>query len=87
MGTLDTLLTMADDKPYQDYIVLAGQRSPGLAVVRGSDSPRKWDVRNGYGFSGATIVYTGLGLALGRSTSSRSRVGTSPTGERSQSAC
>jgi hypothetical protein len=46
-----------------DYILLSGQKSPGLADVDGASSPRKWDERAGYGLSGSTIVFTGLGLA------------------------
>lgn len=46
-----------------DYIILAGKMSPGLCDVSGAASPRDWDVRKGYGLSGATVVYTGDGLA------------------------
>ncbi|AKT38251.1 hypothetical protein [Chondromyces crocatus] len=46
-----------------DVWFLAGQVSPGLSEVAGASSPRKWDERQGYGLSGATIVYTGDGLA------------------------
>ena len=49
--------------PYQDIIVLAGVPSPGRAVVRPANSPRDWNIRKGYGFSGATIVYAGSNLA------------------------
>ncbi len=55
---------MADTgAPIQDFIVLAGMASPGLAVVRGAGSPRSWDVQKGYGLTGATVVFTGEGLA------------------------
>jgi hypothetical protein len=47
----------------EDFIVLGGFRSPGLAVVKGAGSPRKWDVRAGYAFTGATVIYTGTDLA------------------------
>jgi hypothetical protein len=46
-----------------DYIKLAGQKSPGLADVYGGDSPRKWDERGGYGLSGSTLIFRGVGLA------------------------
>lgn len=46
-----------------DVIVLAGQPSPGLAIVSGAGSPRNWDERRGYGLSGAFLVFTGDGLA------------------------
>jgi len=59
MGIADLL----GGPPHQDYIILAGAPSPGLAVVRGAGSPRKWDVRDGYGLTGAVCVFMGEGLA------------------------
>jgi hypothetical protein len=50
------------DQPV-DYIKLGGQRSPGLAEVLGATSPRKWDERGGYGLSGSTLIFRGVGLA------------------------
>jgi len=49
--------------PYQDYILLGGAQSPGRATIVGAGSPRDWDIRKGYGFSGAFVIYTGDGLA------------------------
>lgn len=49
--------------PYQDYIILGGLPSPGVAVVRPCNSPRNWDIRKGYGFSGSYLVFTGVGLS------------------------
>ncbi len=49
--------------PYQDYIMLGGQQSPGLATPVKAGSPRNWDKRAGYGLSGATLVYTGDDLS------------------------
>jgi len=46
-----------------DHIILAGRKSPGLAEVTGGASPRKWDERGGYGLSGSTLVFKGIGLA------------------------
>ncbi len=46
-----------------DYVLLAGQKSPGIAEILGASSPRKWDERGGYALSGATLVYKGNGLA------------------------
>lgn len=46
-----------------DYILLANQRSPGLAVVKNADSLRRWDERRGYALSGARVVFRGIGLA------------------------
>lgn len=45
--------------PYQDYIVLAGQQSPGRATVQGAALERKWDVRDPQGASGANAIYYG----------------------------
>lgn len=52
-----------DPFPREDFIVLGGERSPGLCKVRGGGSPRTWDIQQGYGLSGATIVFTGAGLS------------------------
>jgi hypothetical protein len=46
-----------------DVWFLAGQKSPGLSEVAGASNPRGWDEQKGYGLSGATLVYTGDGLA------------------------
>lgn len=46
-----------------DYILLGGQRSPGLATVVDLSAPRRWDERRGAGQTGATIVFNGVGLA------------------------
>lgn len=49
--------------PRQPYIILGALASPGVATIRDLDLPRKWDVQNGYGFTGAVAVYNGTGLA------------------------
>lgn len=49
-----------------DFVILAGQRTPGIAEVQGFHSPRQWDERKGYGLSGATLRYRGIGLAKGK---------------------
>lgn len=46
-----------------DYALIAGKRTPGIAEIHGASSPRKWDERRGYGLSGATVVFRGVGLA------------------------
>jgi hypothetical protein len=51
------------DRDLYDFITLSGQGSPGVCDVSGASAPRNWDIRNGYGLSGATVVYTGDGLA------------------------
>lgn len=45
--------------PRQDWILLGGQKSPGRANVINASDPRKWDERQGYGYSGAFLVYMG----------------------------
>lgn len=47
----------------QDFVILAGQRTPGIAKLEGFDSPRRWDVRRGPGLSGATLRFHGIDLA------------------------
>lgn len=46
-----------------DYIVLAGERSPGVATISGAGSPRKWEKRASYAYGGAIVVYRGIDLA------------------------
>jgi hypothetical protein len=46
-----------------DYVLLADQRSPGLAELQKASSPRRWDERRGYGLSGARVVYRGIALS------------------------
>jgi hypothetical protein len=49
--------------PEQDYIILDGVKSPGRATISGAGKPREWDIRKGYGYSGATVTFTGEGLS------------------------
>lgn len=49
--------------PARDYIIIGGDKSPGKATIRGLNSPRAWDIRKGYGLSGATVVPAGDELA------------------------
>lgn len=51
------------DPDAHDYALLAGKKTPGLVSITGASAPRNWDIRNGYGLSGAHVVYTGDGLA------------------------
>lgn len=50
------------DEPI-DYVLLADQRSPGIAEIRNANSPRRLRRRNGYGLSGATVIFLGLALS------------------------
>lgn len=50
------------DQP-RDWVKLGGQRTPGLCDISGAGSPRRWDERESYGYSGATVVFHGLKLA------------------------
>lgn len=45
--------------PARDYIMIGGDKSPGKCTIRGLNSPRGWDIRQGYGLSGATVVPKG----------------------------
>lgn len=38
---------------------MAGRVTPGAARIRKASDPRTWEVRKGYGFSGANTVFTG----------------------------
>lgn len=49
--------------PAEDFIILAGLRSPGVATIKGAGSPRKWDCQDGYGFSGGSTRFIGNKLA------------------------
>ncbi len=53
--------------PKQTNIILSGMgislASPGVAVIKGAGSPREWDTRKGYGYSGASLVFTGTSLS------------------------
>jgi hypothetical protein len=51
------------EPPEQDYIILGALKSPGRAYIKNAGSPRDWDIRKGYGFSGASVVFTGNNLA------------------------
>lgn len=42
--------------PQQDYIVLGGLKSPGLAIVNGAKLSREWATPAGYGLAGATTT-------------------------------
>ena len=49
--------------PVQDFVLLGGEKPPGRSYPMGAGSPRTWDKRKGYGFSGATLVFTGDDLS------------------------
>lgn len=57
------MTVLAIDAFCQDFIVLGLMKSPGKATISKLATPRKWDEREGYGASGATIVYNGNKLA------------------------
>lgn len=46
-----------------DKARLAGIPTPGICEIIGAGSPRKWDERTGYGWSGAWLVYQGIALS------------------------
>jgi hypothetical protein len=46
-----------------DYILLNDQRSPGVAMISGAGTPRKWQKQQGFGLSGAIVFFTGLDLS------------------------
>lgn len=46
-----------------DYIVLAGERSPGIATVEGAELTRRLRERRAFGVAGATVIDQGAQLA------------------------
>lgn len=48
--------------PIQDFIILAGKKSPGVCTISGAGSPRAWDKGKPYGAS-PIMVYTGDDLS------------------------
>jgi hypothetical protein len=49
--------------PVQDYVMLGGKQTPGVCNIVKAGTPRTWDIRQGFAFSGAFVVYGGAGLA------------------------
>lgn len=49
--------------PRQPYVILGPAVTPGVAKVRGAGSPRNWDIRQGFGLSGAVVVFMGNTLS------------------------
>lgn len=47
--------------PHQDFVILGGGRTPGIATVE-VERPQGWDERQGYGLSGAYAIPTGAPL-------------------------
>lgn len=48
--------------PEDDFLVIGADKSPGVAIVRNLGVASTYDIRKGYGFSGATAIYTGEDL-------------------------
>jgi hypothetical protein len=46
-----------------DTVDFAGQKTPGLAEIRGAGTPRRWDEAESVGFSGAFLTYHGQKLS------------------------
>lgn len=38
-----------------DHVLIAGERTPGIATIEGADAPKRLIKRRGYGLSGATV--------------------------------
>lgn len=49
--------------PYQDYVLLGGEKTPGIAVPVKHGMPRKWQKMPGYGQSGGATLFVGDGEA------------------------
>ena len=46
-----------------DKFFLAYQISPGRCIIKGASSPRKWNVNDGFGQTGASVVFGGEKLS------------------------
>lgn len=46
-----------------DYALIGGKRTPGTLTLEGVNSPRQWDERRGFGYSGATLIFRRVGLS------------------------
>jgi hypothetical protein len=49
-----------------DYVIVNGDRSPGIATITGFADRRNYDERMGWGFTGATNIYKGAPLQRGK---------------------
>lgn len=47
----------------QDYVKIAGRRTPGLCEIVGASSPRNWEELGGSGWSGGILLYRGIKLS------------------------
>lgn len=55
-------MTNALVPPYDlmsDHFSVNNEQCPGKCVIHGAGTPREWDIRKGYGLSGATVVFMG----------------------------
>lgn len=52
-----------DQRTESDALRIGGDYSPGVCVVRKAGIPVTWDKRKGYGFAGASLIYTGDDLS------------------------
>ena len=46
-----------------DVVRIGGVNTPGIAIVAGANSPRRWDIRRGYAYTGEIAVFRGNKLA------------------------
>lgn len=46
-----------------DYALINNIKTPGILRIRNAGSPRAWDERNGYGWSGSFPVFMGVRLS------------------------
>ena len=56
-------LLNSGEPPIQDFVLLGGAKTPGLAYPTGAGAPVNWDRQKGWGYSGATLIYTGADLS------------------------
>ncbi len=62
MSLIDDLLN-SGRAPKQDFVLLGGKKTPGFAVPTGAGTILTWDKQKGWGYTGASLLYTGQDLS------------------------
>lgn len=62
MSLLDDLLN-SGSAPRQDFVLLNGKKPPGLSYPVNAGLKLTWDKQKGWGFTGASLIYTGQDLS------------------------
>lgn len=60
--SLDDLLN-AGTPPRQDFVLINGKKPPGLSIPSNAAMKLTWDKQKGWGYTGASLIYTGQDLS------------------------